>query len=176
MRVGAISEDSLLEVLAAQLDLPLLGRDAPMPDEALLRDSAAQLQVSADWMLDQQVLIWQTEDSGWWCAARDPLAPSLGELLRAVLAGARCACAWCARRIWSARWRRCHACTHRCAWARAATMWRTCANWPRKRRWWSWSTTCWRRRWNSAPRICISSRRKTSSRCAFASTACCIRG
>jgi len=87
MRVGAISEDSLLEVLAAQLDLPLLGRDAPMPDEALLRDSAAQLQVSADWMLDQQVLIWQTEDSGWWCAARDPLAPSLGELLRAVLGG-----------------------------------------------------------------------------------------
>ncbi|EQD55815.1 type II secretion system protein E, partial [mine drainage metagenome] len=55
--------------------------------ESLLRDSAAQLQVSADWMLDQQVLIWQTEDSGWWCAARDPLAPSLGELLRAVLGG-----------------------------------------------------------------------------------------
>ena len=88
MRVGAVSEDSLLEVLAEQLELPLLGRDLPLPDEVMLRDSAARLQVGVDWMLDQQVLIWEDEDSGWFCAARDPLAPGLGELLRAVV-GAR---------------------------------------------------------------------------------------
>src|SRR5487761_2081085 len=56
MRVGAGSEDSLLDVLGAQLELPLLGRDLALPDEGAIRDGALANGISVDWMLDQQAL------------------------------------------------------------------------------------------------------------------------
>ena len=88
MRVGAVSEDSLLEALGAQLDLPLLGPDLDLPDEGAIRDGALANGISVDWMLDQQALLWEDAEGRWWCAARDAQAPALAESLRFLL-GAR---------------------------------------------------------------------------------------
>lgn len=85
MRVGAISEDTLLDALARQLDLPVVGREVAEPDEAVLREAMLDGAINADWMLDQQVLLWRGEDGTWLCAARDPLASALRESLRFVL-------------------------------------------------------------------------------------------
>ena len=87
MRVGAVSEDTLLDTLGAQLGWPLLGRDEPLPAVEALRDAAARLGVSVDWLLDQQCLLWPGEDGQWCCAARDALQPALRELLRIALKG-----------------------------------------------------------------------------------------
>ncbi len=87
MRVGAVSEDTLLEALSRQLELPLLERDLPPPDEAQLRALAHVPGISLDWLLDQQVLLWEDADGQWYCAARDPLAPGLREELRFALPG-----------------------------------------------------------------------------------------
>ncbi|MDE1897862.1 MAG: Flp pilus assembly complex ATPase component TadA [Xanthomonadaceae bacterium] len=88
MRVGAVSEDSLLDVLGAQLELPLLGRDLALPDEGAIRDGALANGISVDWMLDQQALLWEDAEGIWWCAARDAQTPALAESLRFLL-GAR---------------------------------------------------------------------------------------
>ncbi|MBS0381164.1 MAG: type II/IV secretion system protein [Proteobacteria bacterium] len=86
LRVGAVSEDSLLEALSRQLGLPLLGRELPAPDDGALRALAQNANPSAlDWMLDQQVLAWEDAEGIRHCAARDPLAPGLREALRFVL-------------------------------------------------------------------------------------------
>ncbi len=87
MRVGAVSEDTLLEALSRQLALPLLERDLPPPDEAQLRALGRTPGISMDWLLDQQVLLWEDAAGRWYCAARDPLAPGLREELRFVLPG-----------------------------------------------------------------------------------------
>ncbi|MDE2308853.1 MAG: Flp pilus assembly complex ATPase component TadA [Xanthomonadaceae bacterium] len=87
MRVGAVSEDTLLEALSRQLALPLLERDLPPPDETQLRALAHTPGISLDWLLDQQVLLWEDAGGHWYCAARDPLAPGLREELRFVLPG-----------------------------------------------------------------------------------------
>lgn len=88
MRVGAVSEDSLLDALGAQLELPLLGRELALPDEGAIRDGALANGISVDWMLDQQALLWEDAEGVWWCAARDAQAPALAESLRFLL-GAR---------------------------------------------------------------------------------------
>ena len=87
MRVGAVSEDTLLEALSRQLELPLLERDLAPPDEAQLRALTRAPGISLDWLLDQQVLLWEDADGQWYCAARDPLASGLREELRFVLRG-----------------------------------------------------------------------------------------
>lgn len=79
VRIGAVSEDQLLEALAEQLGLPLLGRDVLLPPDPAawgLPENA----LPVEWMLDQQAVVWQ-EDGRCCYASRDPLAPSLLETL-----------------------------------------------------------------------------------------------
>jgi general secretion pathway protein E len=87
MRVGAVSEDTLLDALSRQLGLPLLGRDLSPPDESQLRALSQGAGPPVDWLLDQQVLVWEDAQGHWQCAARDPLAPGLHEELRFVMEG-----------------------------------------------------------------------------------------
>ena len=82
MRIGAVSEDNLLQVLSRQLGLPVMGADVPAPDEDMVRLTAAQAPAGIDWLLDQQVLVWPGEGSDLFCAARDPLLPALREAMR----------------------------------------------------------------------------------------------
>ena len=61
MRIGAVSEDNLLQVLGRQLGLPLMGAEVPLPDEDMLRLTAGQATTGIDWLLDQQVRVWPGE-------------------------------------------------------------------------------------------------------------------
>ncbi|MEO5830395.1 MAG: ATPase, T2SS/T4P/T4SS family, partial [Rhodanobacter sp.] len=79
MRIGAISEDSLLQVLSRQLALPVLGLGLALPDEDALRLTGATAPAGLDWLVDQQALVWPDADGGMLCAARDPLSPALRE-------------------------------------------------------------------------------------------------
>jgi general secretion pathway protein E len=87
MRIGALSEDNLLETLKRQLGLPLLGEGVPLPDEDEVRVAAAASPVGLDWLLDQQVLAWAGEGDVLHCTARDPLLPSLREAMRHAFPG-----------------------------------------------------------------------------------------
>ena len=82
MRIGAVSEDNLLQVLSRQLGLPVMGADVPAPDEDMVRLTAVQAPAGIDWLLDQQVLVWPGEGSDLFCAARDPLLPALREAMQ----------------------------------------------------------------------------------------------
>lgn len=87
VRIGALSEDQLLDVLAEQLGLPVLGRDVALPLDPADWGLPGHDVPAVDWMLDQQVLLWQDSDTVL-CASRDPLAPGLQEALAYVLPGA----------------------------------------------------------------------------------------
>ena len=93
MRIGAVSEDNLLQILSRQLGLPVMGADVPAPDEDAMRLTALQAPTGIDWLLDQQVLVWPGEGNDVLCAARDPLLPSLREAMRHAFPGRRVH--WC---------------------------------------------------------------------------------
>jgi general secretion pathway protein E len=93
MRIGAVSEDNLLQVLSRQLGLPVMGADVPAPDEDMARLTALQAPAGIDWLLDQQVLVWPGEGNDLFCAARDPLLPALREAMRHAYPGRRIH--WC---------------------------------------------------------------------------------
>lgn len=84
VRVGAISEDELLEGLKAQLDLPVLGKDVPLPETD---EIAAAEGPGLDWMLDRKALRWRDANGALWCASRDPLSPPLREAMEWLAAG-----------------------------------------------------------------------------------------
>ena len=80
IRIGALSEDQLLDALSAQLQLPLLGRDVQMPEvEAWV--VPGEPPVSVDWMQDREVLLWADAQGQVWCGSRDPLDPTLQEVM-----------------------------------------------------------------------------------------------
>ena len=93
MRIGAVSEDNLLQVLGRQLGLPLMGAEVPLPDEDMLRLTAGQATTGIDWLLDQQVLVWPGEGNDLLCAARDPLLPTLREAMQHAYPGRKVH--WC---------------------------------------------------------------------------------
>lgn len=81
VRIGAISEDALLPVLAEQLNLHLLdSHEVPSGPDAIL--NAIQLSgLSAAWFQDQRVLVWEGADGVIQCASRNPIDSSLQETL-----------------------------------------------------------------------------------------------
>ena len=87
MRIGAVSEDNLLQALSRQLGMPVMGIDIPLPDEELLRVTAMQAPAGIDWLLDQQLLVWPADGSDLFCAARDPLLNPLREGVRHAFPG-----------------------------------------------------------------------------------------
>ena len=89
MRIGALSEDNLLQVLSRQLSLPVVGPDLPLPEEDVLRLAGSAAPAGIDWLIDQQALLWPTGDGALHCAARDPLLPALREGIRHAFPGLR---------------------------------------------------------------------------------------
>lgn len=81
IRIGALSEDQLLDALSEQLQLPLAGRDVELPANVGEWVLPAGDGVSLDWMQDQELLLWEASDGQVWCACRDPMAASLQEML-----------------------------------------------------------------------------------------------
>ena len=80
IRMGAVSEDSLLNILSKQLDLPIM-ESQNLPREAnLLLDAIEQSGIDEDWWLDQEVVAWESSDGCLHCMARHPLSDTLHEV------------------------------------------------------------------------------------------------
>lgn len=81
VRIGAISEDALLPVLAEQLNLHLFGNsELPVHPDAVL--NAIQMSgLSPAWFQDQRVLVWEGADGVIQCASRNPIDSGLQETL-----------------------------------------------------------------------------------------------
>lgn len=85
VRLGALSEESLLPVLAEQLGMPVLsGREWPV-DVAAIDDVVARVGLPVEWWVDRGVVSWTTPDAEVLAAARDPLEPAVNEVLTRVL-------------------------------------------------------------------------------------------
>src|SRR5690606_36674848 len=67
MRIGALSEDNLIQVLGRQLALPVMGQDVPVPDEDAVRLAATHAPAGLDCMLDQHVLVWRLDEHILYC-------------------------------------------------------------------------------------------------------------
>ena len=86
VRLGALSEESLLPVLSGQLGMPLLeGAEWPA-DAAALHDVAHDSGLVPDWWVDNGVAGWKSPEGGVLVVARDPLDPTLDEILGRRLA------------------------------------------------------------------------------------------
>ena len=88
VRLGALSEESLLPALSQQLGIPMLeGSDWPADTDAV----AAVIDATglpAEWWADNGVVAWATVEGGYLAVGRDPLDPLANEVLgRALPAG-----------------------------------------------------------------------------------------
>lgn len=81
VRIGAVSEDSLLPVLAEQLQMEVLNAaDLPEIDAGVV-ERLTQAGIPKDWWLDQEVVAWELSDGTVRVVAKDPLNNSVTELL-----------------------------------------------------------------------------------------------
>ena len=79
VRLGAIAEDRLLEVLSEQLGLPIVNR-AALPEAAAVRAAAEQTGTRTGWWLDHQAVIWFSgagPEARLHCASSHPLHADL---------------------------------------------------------------------------------------------------
>lgn len=81
VRMGALSEDALLPVLARQLDMPLIDAEALQQHLPLVREALAASAMSVEWLQAQELLLWRTTDGFLHCVARNPLDSGLREAL-----------------------------------------------------------------------------------------------
>ncbi len=87
VRLGAVSEEVVLEALAEQLDLTLVTPEKmPQAPEVYIEAMNAST-IEADWWLDQSALPWIDEQGIVNCISRDPLGPLLAETLEQIFAG-----------------------------------------------------------------------------------------
>jgi general secretion pathway protein E len=87
IRIGALSEDSLLPVLAEQLQMPLLTSNDLPSDYRALHSWLAETGLTPDWWLDQETLAWEQADGSVACVARDPLDNNISEILERTFQG-----------------------------------------------------------------------------------------
>lgn len=90
IRMGALSEDALLAVLSEQLGLPVLRGD-DMPSPAAVHAFMAGLPLKSDWLLDNNILLWE-EAGELWVLARDPGESRVRDLLGYSFTGRACRC------------------------------------------------------------------------------------
>jgi general secretion pathway protein E len=83
VRLGALSEDRLLPILARQLDLALLSEDDLPVDTAAYFEAIKQSGYPIDWWVDQEALPWYA-DGHLWIVAKDPLMSDLQEFVLAA--------------------------------------------------------------------------------------------
>lgn len=87
VRIGAISEDMLLPVLAEQLGLDLVGEEQ-LPNRADdYRRAMVLTGLNLDWFAEKGVLLWEGADGVIHCASRNPIEAFLQETLSVALSG-----------------------------------------------------------------------------------------
>jgi general secretion pathway protein E len=81
VRMGSISEESLLAVLAEQLAIPLVQVGRDMPDASGLFQQIKQSPLDINWCIDNRVLIWADDSSAIRYTGRDPLSPFVRDVI-----------------------------------------------------------------------------------------------
>ncbi|WP_025917391.1 GspE/PulE family protein [Herminiimonas sp. CN] len=87
VRLGAISEDSLLPVLAEQLGLTLLNEEDIKLQNANILRTIEQAGISPGWFSEHGLIIWESADGVIQCAARNPTSSFLQETMAMALPG-----------------------------------------------------------------------------------------
>ncbi len=85
VRLGAVSEDRLLPILSAQLNIPALNESDLPVDPAVHLSAIRESGFPIDWWVDQDALPW-IADGALWVAAKDPLVSDLQEFVHASFA------------------------------------------------------------------------------------------
>ena len=81
VRLGAVSEETVLDALSSQLDLPIASQDK-MPQAPEIYIEAIRVSgIDADWWFDQTALPWTDDTGAVNCISKDPLGPLLLETL-----------------------------------------------------------------------------------------------
>lgn len=82
VRLGALSEDSLLESLAQQLNFTLLGTNESLPLIENIKLFSENSGISLDWFVDHNAICWSIDEHTIGLTAKDPLATKLQDTLR----------------------------------------------------------------------------------------------
>jgi general secretion pathway protein E len=81
VRIGAVSEDAVLDGLSTQLGLDVIPGERMPQDPATYVAALQASGIDTDWWVDQAALAWIDETGLVHCISRDPLNPSLQEAL-----------------------------------------------------------------------------------------------
>lgn len=84
IRIGALSEDSLLPVLAEQLGLNLITRQELPEHPADFLNAITISRLTKDWFIDQQAIIWEGADGIVHCASKNPTGSYIQEVIVAA--------------------------------------------------------------------------------------------
>jgi general secretion pathway protein E len=84
VRIGAVSEDAILEALATQLDLEIMANEHMPQDPATYVIALRESGIDTEWWIDQAALAWSDAAGVVNVISRDPLRPSLQEALIAA--------------------------------------------------------------------------------------------
>lgn len=87
VRLGAISEDSLLPVLADQLGITLLDEEDITARHADILRTIEQTGISPAWFAEQGLIVWEGADGIIHCASRNPTNSFLQETLALAVPG-----------------------------------------------------------------------------------------
>jgi len=82
IRIGAISEDSLLNILSEMLNMRIIGTHEIPDDPDIFSQTIEKSGIEPDWWFDQQVLVWEKSERQICCITRDPLNHSIVEVLK----------------------------------------------------------------------------------------------
>ncbi|MGE5093859.1 MAG: GspE/PulE family protein [Betaproteobacteria bacterium] len=85
VRMGALSEDSLLPVLAQQTGLTLLSGDELPARREPMAVAVEASGLDPEWFHDQQLAVWEAADGAIRCASRNPISSYLQETLAVAL-------------------------------------------------------------------------------------------
>ena len=89
VRLGALSEDSLLPVLAEQLGIDIMTEESLRARAADMLRTVATLGIDAAWFVERGTAVFEGADGVLHCASRDPLDTFVQETLQAALPGHR---------------------------------------------------------------------------------------
>ncbi|HZW26123.1 MAG TPA: ATPase, T2SS/T4P/T4SS family [Gallionella sp.] len=90
VRMGALSEDVLLPVLARQLDMPLFDAEELQRQLPQIKDTIATAGLDVSWLQGQELLLWEAADGVVHCVARNPLDSGLREAVTATFSQQPC--------------------------------------------------------------------------------------
>jgi general secretion pathway protein E len=81
MRIGALSEDSLLPVLGEQLSLPIVSPTEMPTHGSAMTTMIRAAGLSTEWFIDQELAIWEGTEGTLICAARNPIGHYVQETI-----------------------------------------------------------------------------------------------